>query len=119
MDFPKELNYLSTASDAQKKTAVYAAGLRQDITALQRAEVGATGAQKAALSADIVKLQALVNATTAAVKASGGIISTMIGGRLDELAARPVVVTVKTSTTSAAKAKTTAKSVGAKGPAHA
>lgn len=68
-DFPKELAYLSTASDAQKKTAVYASGLRQDIAGLQAAEVNATAAQKVVLSADIVRLQALVAATTAAIKA--------------------------------------------------
>lgn len=51
-----------------------------------------------------------IEATTAAVKASGGIISTMIGGRLDELAAKPVsvVVTVKGSATVTAKQNTTA-----------
>lgn len=68
-DFPRELAYLSTASDAQKKTAVYSSGIRQDITALQHAEVGATGAQKAALQADIKKLQALQAAPTLALKA--------------------------------------------------
>jgi len=60
-DFARELAYLSTASDAQKKTAVYSSGIRQDITALQHAEVGATGAQKVILSNDIRKLQALAD----------------------------------------------------------
>ena len=77
-DFARELAYLSTASDAQKKTAVYASGLRQDITALQHAEVGATGAQKAAIVADIKKLQALQDAAKAKAAADAARHATLL-----------------------------------------
>jgi len=69
--FPAEKNYLSTASDATKGTAQYTRGLKEDIVALQKAEVGATADQKAKLNADILVLQALVKATTAAVYSVG------------------------------------------------
>ena len=65
--FPAEYNYLSTASAKTKETAQYTSGLKQDIKALQNAETTATNAQKVKLAADIVTLQNLVKATTAAV----------------------------------------------------
>jgi hypothetical protein len=67
-DFPKHLAYMETASAQQKQSLVYARGLQNDIAALKRESVGATNAQKAAINVDLVNLQALVMATTAAVK---------------------------------------------------
>jgi hypothetical protein len=69
--FPAEYKYLSTVSDQTKHTAVYTSSLKQDIAALKLAEVNATGAQKIKLAADIVTLQNLVKATTAAVYSVG------------------------------------------------
>jgi hypothetical protein len=69
-DFPKHLTYLETASAQQKQSAVYLRGLQNDQAALKRDLVGATNAQKATINSDLLKLQALVAATTAAV---GGI----------------------------------------------
>jgi len=69
--FPAEYNYLSTVSAQTKSTSTYVSGLKQDITALQTAEVTATNAQKVKLAADIVALQNLVKATTAAVYSVG------------------------------------------------
>lgn len=67
-DFPLHLRYLETASAQQKQSAVYLRGLQNDQAALKRDLVGATNAQKATINADLVRLQALVMATTAAVK---------------------------------------------------
>ncbi len=111
-DFPKELGYLSTATDAQKRTAVYASGLRQDITALQKAEVGATADQKKRLDADILALQGLVKDTTSAVKGIKLTVNQI--SAIKEVTASQTKVTVKTSTTTAAKSTATAKNVGAK-----
>jgi hypothetical protein len=69
-DFPLHLRYMQTASDQQKQSAVYLRGLQNDQAALKRDLVGATNAQKATINSDLLKLQALVAATTAAV---GGI----------------------------------------------
>jgi hypothetical protein len=67
-DFPLHLRYLETASAQAKQSAMYARTLQEDIIALKREEVGATNAQKATIHSDLAKLQALVMATTNAVK---------------------------------------------------
>jgi len=81
--FPAEYNYLATASAQTKATAQYVSGLKQDISTLQKAEVGATAAQKATLNSDILKLQALVAATTAAVYKVG--LSPVALGKLQDI----------------------------------
>jgi hypothetical protein len=58
-DFPKELAYMSTVSDEQKKSPIYHRGLVENIAALKKDMVGATASQKLKLSADIKALQAL------------------------------------------------------------
>ena len=111
--FPAEYNYLSTVSAQTKQTAVYASGLRQDITALKAAEVGATGAQKAKLDADIARLQGLVQDTTAAVKNVSIKVLENIQNVKDQGSSIKVSATVTAKQNSAAAAKS--KSAGSPG----
>ena len=80
-DFPKELAYLSTASDEQKKSRTYLQGLQDDEKALKKAMVTATTEQKVKLSADLVKIQALIKDTTAAVETNTGVTRRVAGGK--------------------------------------
>lgn len=105
-DFPKELGYLSTATDAQKNSAVRLAELRQDISTLKAASVNATDAQKKVLDHDIGVLQGKVDAVTAAVKAVNIKILENIQNVKDQGSSIKVTTTTTHKSTTTAKAKT-------------